>query len=72
MAQQADPVQYGGGWYGIPKERRVCGACGERIVMARAGALWFAGEPLVVYHFDCALATLKSPGLQTVRMRTKA
>ncbi len=68
----ADPVQYGGGWYGIPKERRFCGACNEKITLARSGSLWFAGEPLVVYHFQCALDSLKSPGLAAVRQRGAA
>ncbi len=60
-------VQYGGGWYGIPKDRRFCESCGEKITLAHSGPLWFAENPLVVYHFQCALNTLRSPGLDAVR-----
>ncbi len=70
MKVETEFKQYGGGWYGIKPDKRFCAACNQKITLAHSGPLWFAGNPLVVYHFQCALDVLKSPGLDAVRSKT--
>jgi hypothetical protein len=54
------------GWFGMPKEKRVCASCGEKLTLAHSGSLWFetnyeTGGEHLVYHFQCRLRDEKRP-----------